>query len=106
MTPEERMVCKAEWRRAWRERRFAAGRCSYCVKDRLPGRRFCAEHAAAYKTRSREAKAVRRKAGVCLHCGKTRGPDGTQTLCGPCRERSRENARKWRARKKHERESE
>lgn len=65
----------------------AAGRCGDCGADPVPGRAFCAAHAAARATRQRKwnpRRTVQRRAwarlGRCIDCGSIPVPG--RSRCG------------------------
>ena len=114
-------TARSRWERGRREKRIAAGLCSRCGKaGAAPGRKLCCaclakdrEAAARQRARltpeelekrreylrewGRKTHALRRKAGICLACGKEDAAPG-RVHCPACLERIRESANKKRTR--------
>lgn len=83
-----------------RNRLIGEGLCPICPRGATrrplaPGRKTCADCGARYARKQRERYAERRRRGLCVSCGRQRGPRKWIT-CGFCRSRRR---RLWKDRR-------
>lgn len=94
-------VTPTEYMRGRRKQFKEAGLCAYCGRPAQPGRTLC-QACAIYEAKRSTLRIAKRKAdGLCTKCGK-RPPEAGVKTCAECRERNKQNCRRWYERQKEE----
>ena len=94
-------MTSAQYMRARRAEFRARGGCSQCGRPAQPGRALC-KACAIYEAKRSAMRIAKRKAdGLCTKCGK-RPPEAGVKTCAECRERNKQNCRRWYERQKEE----
>ena len=94
-------MTSAQYMRARRAEFRARGGCIECGRPAQPGRILC-KACAIYKSKRSAMRIAQRKAdGLCTKCGK-RPPEAGVNTCAECRERNKQNCRRWYERQKEE----
>lgn len=94
-------MTSAQYMRARRAEFIARGGCSKCGRPAQPVRKLC-KACAVYEAKRSAMRIAQRKAdGLCTKCGK-RPPEAGVKTCAECRERNKQNCRRWYERQKEE----